>query len=63
MKFTNKKEEIIARETELNELKKTINLEKGDTLALIIAGLTTILPVFLGALALFVGIIWFLFLR
>ena len=30
---------------ELNELKETINLEKGDTLALIIAALTVFLPV------------------
>lgn len=63
MKFTRNKEEIREREEELIELKKTVTLEKGDTLALIIAAFTTIFPVFLGVIALFVGVIWLLFLR
>lgn len=63
MKFTKDREEIKAREEELIELKRTIELEKGDTLALIIAGFTTLFPMLLAVLAVFVGIVWLLFLR
>ena len=63
MKYTREKEEIIEQEKELIERKRTVEFEKGDTLALIIAAMTTILPMFLGILALFVGIIWLLFLH
>ncbi len=46
---------------EFNELKKTVEFEKGDTLALIIAALTTILPFALIVFAIIMGIAWLLF--
>ncbi len=63
MKFTRKKEDIIKKELELIERKRVIEFEKNDTLALIIAAFTTIFPFLIVALGLFVGIIWFAFLR
>lgn len=63
MRLARNKEEMKAREEELIELKKTVELEKGDTLALIIAGFTTLFPMLLAILGVFVGIIWLLFLR
>ena len=62
MKWMRSKEEIRAQEEELIALKRTMEFEKGDTLALIIAAFTTLFPMLLGILAIFVGIIWLLFL-
>ncbi len=58
MKFTRNREENKALHDELLEMKKTIHLEAKDTMALIIAALTTLLPMLLIILAIFLGITW-----
>ncbi len=61
MKFTRDREENRQKENELEELKQTINLEKGDTTAIIIAALTTIFPFALLIFSLIMFIVWILF--
>ncbi|NLW14713.1 MAG: hypothetical protein GX038_00415 [Erysipelothrix sp.] len=51
------------RKNEAENLKKLDDLEEGDVKAIIIAGLTTFMPVVILVLALFYFIIWILFLR
>lgn len=47
-----KKSQIISENRELEELMKGIKIEKADERALIIAGMTTIIPIVLGAFGL-----------
>lgn len=48
---------------EMRQKLKETNFEKGDTLALIIAAMITIIPVVLIMIAAIVGVIWLFFLR
>lgn len=61
MKFSRKKEDIKKVEEELIEIKQTINLEKNDTLALIIAAFTTIFPFFIVVVIFVIGVMWIIF--
>lgn len=60
--FTRIKESLYPKKKELRE-DVDVNLEKGDITALIVAAMTTIIPVVLVLLALFYGVMWFIFLR
>ncbi len=62
-KFRKFKEEQEVKDAELKEYLKNqpINLEKNDTLAIIIAALTTIAPVAILFFAAVMGIMWFFF--
>ena len=48
---------------ELDAHFKSIELEKGDLPAMIIAALITFLPVVIIAMAVFYGLLWLLFIR
>lgn len=48
---------------EMRQKLKETNFEKGDTLALIIAAMVTIIPVVLIMIAAIIGVIWLFFLR
>ena len=56
-----RKEKAIQVDNELREIQKDIKLEKGDTLAIIIAALTTLLPYCIIGMALFVFLILLIF--
>ncbi len=62
-KFRKFNEEQKQKDEELQELlkEKTISLEKSDTLAIILAALTTIAPVAILFFAVVMGIMWFFF--
>ncbi len=62
-KFRKFNEEQKQKDIELNELlqEKTFTLEKNDTLAIIIAALTTIAPMAILFFAVVMGIMWFFF--
>ncbi len=62
-KYRKFKEEQIEKDEELRRLteEKPVNLEKNDTLAIIIAALTTILPVAILMFAILMGIMWLIF--
>lgn len=51
-----KRENEVQKTKEFNKKRKEANFEKGDTWALILAALTTILPVAL----IVIGLIWFI---
>jgi len=58
--------EIFSRKKSKEELNKhyeEVELEKGDFLAMVIAGIITFLPVLLVASALFYGLAWLFFIR
>ncbi len=55
-KHAKKREDEVAKTEEFNRKRKEANFEKGDTWALIIAALTTILPIALVTML----IIWFI---
>jgi len=48
---------------ELDKHYESIELEKGDFLAMVIAGIITFLPVLIVFLALFYGLAWLFFIR
>jgi len=48
---------------EIREKLKTVEFEKGDTLALIVAALITIIPAMLLVIGAMMGIVWLVFLR
>ncbi len=48
---------------EMRQKLKETEFEKGDTLALIIAALVTIVPFLLVIVSVIIGIIWLIFLR
>jgi len=58
--------EIFSRKKTKEELDKhyeSVELEKGDFLAMVIAGIITFLPVLIVALVFFYGLAWLFFLR
>ena len=58
--------EIFSRKKSKEELDKhyeNIELEKGDFLAMVIAGLITFLPILIIFLVLFYGLAWLFFIR
>jgi len=58
--------EIFSRKKSKEELSKhyeEVELEKGDFLAMVIAGIITFLPVLIVASALFYGLAWLFFIR
>jgi len=48
---------------ELDEHYNSIELEKGDFFAMVIAAFITFFPVLIGALVIFSGILWLFFIR
>ncbi|NMB18099.1 MAG: hypothetical protein GX984_01400 [Erysipelothrix sp.] len=63
MFFIKKKKNLLTHEEENFKKFKDEELEKGDTFAMIIAALITLLPAVLLFLGVFYFIIWVLFLR
>jgi len=58
--------EIFSRKKSKEELDKhyeSIELEKGDFLAMVIAGIITFLPILIVVLVVFFGLAWIFFLR
>ncbi len=61
MKFTRDKEQYNEVDREIEELKRTVNLEENDIKAIIIAALTTIVPFAILIFGLVMLVVWLMF--